>query len=110
MTQLMPKTSDWLNELNKTNLDPNKAEDNLQLGLSYLHERAGRYGSLDITTPLAAYNGGDFNMRKSIVGQLKGTASRIPYWKESRGYFPAIGKNFAKATGQTECVSEISPK
>lgn len=95
LMQMMPETAKWLKEKYKLEVDPNDLfdpETNILLGCQYLKYLNERFDG-DMNLVLAAYNGGEGNVRKwlkSTVYSPDGkTLTNIPY-KETANYVKKV--------------------
>lgn len=95
LMQMMPETAKWLKEKYKMDIDENDLFDpdtNIRLGCQYIKYLNGRFDN-DITLVLAAYNGGEGNVRKwlksSIYSPDGKTLTNIPY-KETANYVKKV--------------------
>ncbi len=95
LMQLMPSTAEWLVEKYKLEADPNMlfdADTNILLGCQYLSYLNGRFDN-DLALVLAAYNGGEGNVKKWLTNELYSpdgkTLTNIPY-KETANYVKKV--------------------
>ncbi len=95
LMQLMPQTAKWLKEKYHMDLDENNLfdpETNIHFGCQYLKYLNERFDN-DMTLVLAAYNGGEGNVRKwlksSIYSSDGKTLTNIPY-KETANYVKKV--------------------
>ena len=99
LMQLMPETAIWLNEKYKLNIDAENlfdAQTNIKLGCCYLSYLLERFDN-EIPLVLAAYNGGEGNVKKWLNNEKYSkdgkTLYYIPY-EETRNYVKKVSTYF----------------
>ena len=95
LMQIMPETAKWLKEKYKLDIDIENLfdpETNIHLGCQYISYLSGRFNN-DMTLVLAAYNGGEGNVRKWLNNSLYSSDGKslqnIPY-KETANYVKRV--------------------
>lgn len=95
LMQIMPETAEWLKQKYKLDIDVENLFDpatNIHLGCQYISYLSGRFDN-DMTLVLAAYNGGEGNVRKWLNNSLYSsdgkTLKNIPY-KETANYVKRV--------------------
>ncbi len=95
LMQLMPSTAKWLVDKYKLEADPEMlfdADTNILLGCQYLSYLNSRFDN-DKSLVLAAYNGGEGNVKKWLSNELYSpdgkTLTNIPY-KETANYVEKV--------------------
>lgn len=95
LMQLMPSTAQWLVDKYKLEADPDllfDADTNILLGCQYLSYLNSRFDN-DKALVLAAYNGGEGNVKKWLSNELYSpdgkTLTNIPY-KETANYVEKV--------------------
>jgi len=95
LMQIMPETAKWLKNKYKMDIDAENlfdAETNIHIGCQYLKYLSGRFND-DKDLILAAYNGGEGNVRKWLNNSLYSsdgkTLTKIPF-KETANYVERV--------------------
>ncbi len=95
LMQLMPETAVWLKEKYSLEVDPENLFDpdtNIMLGCCYIKYLLGRFDN-DINLVLAAYNGGEGNVKKWLQDEKYSKDGKnltyIPY-EETRNYVKKV--------------------
>ncbi len=95
LMQLMPETAKWLKQKYKLDIDVENLfdpETNIHLGCQYIAYLSGRFNN-DMVLVLAAYNGGEGNVRNWLNNKLYSsdgkTLKNIPY-KETANYVKRV--------------------